>query len=412
LVVTAVVYGVPEWARITQGCSPIAAGYEIFCAPADAANYGRFARMLARRYDGRHGHGRLADFVIDNEVNANDWFDIGCGQGKPCDAQAWMDEYAKSYIAAYDGIKAEQPQAKVLVSLQHDFGSSLDNPSGQSPILSGETMLTGLAARVGNRQWRVAYHPYAPNLLAPAFGAEDWPLVTYGNIGTLAGWLRMKFPKVPSAWEIQLTESGVNSLAPQSTPEAQADGVCRSFVNVLGTPGIENYIYHRMKDNAGETKDGLGVGLRDVDGNAKPAWTVWALANRIDQDPPKLSCGFEDLPYTRLTRSNAAARGHWTSSRLPPADFTAEKSWKLYRDAQPDSAMLYECQSGKHNLITLDVNCEGLHPLGPVGYVLKSQAADTVPLYRCKVGAADDFVSASADCEGQTMVQLLGYVHP
>jgi hypothetical protein len=411
LVVTAVVYGVPAWARVSP-CSPVAPGFDIFCAPKDAADYGRFAGMLARRYDGLHGHGRLADFVIHNEVNSNDWFDVGCGQGTPCDPGTWIATYAASYAAAYDAVLAEQPHAKVLVSLEHHFGPELDAPAAQSPLLSGVTFLSGFASAVAPRAWRVAYHPYPPNLLAAAFGPDDWPRVTYGNLGVLAGWLRATFPNVPSAWEIQLTESGVNSLPP-SSPAAQADGVCRSFHDVLGTPGVESYIYHRMRDHPAETAAGLGVGLRDENGAAKPAWATWALANRADLSPPQLSCGFEDLPYTRLVRSHSPKRGHWLSSRLAPAGFVTEQSWRLSRDPAPGTVMLYECAVGQHNLLTRQVGCEGLRPMGPVGYAWDAPQPGTVALWRCRVGAGEDhFASPDPGCEGQVVESLLGYALP
>jgi len=413
VVVTAVVYGVPAWARITENCSPVSSGFEIFCAPKNGADYGRFAGMLARRYDGKHGHGRIADFVIHNEVNANDWFDIGCGQGKACDQNKWLDTYAASYNAAYDRVAAEQPNDKVLVSLEHHFGTTFDAPAAKNPVLSGMTFLTGLVSRVGSRNLRVAYHPYPPDLLKPEFGADDFPRVTYGNIGVLSGWLQQTFPNKPSLAEIQLTESGVNSISPNSTQAKQADGVCKSLRNVLGTPGIENYIYHRMKDHSVETAAGLGLGLRDENGNAKAAWAVWALANRNDLTPPKLDCGFEDLPYIRLTRSSHKTRGHWASTRIAPSGFTGESSWRILRNPAADTKALYECGVGNHNMLSPDVKCEGQFARGPVGYIYTKKVSGSVALYRCSMGSgADHFISAASNCEGQTVEQTLGYVMP
>ena len=412
LVVTSVVYGVPAWARTNHPCSPVSPGFDIFCSPDDAEDYGRFTGMIARRYDGLHGRGRIADFVIHNEVNANDWFDVGCGQGKPCDPDIWVETYAANWVAAFDRIVKDQPEARVLVSLDHRFGSEFDDPTANRPTLSGMTVLQGLAARVGARPWRVAFHPYPPNLLNPEFSPDDFPRVTYGNIGTLVGWLRKTFPNTPSSFTVELTESGVNSLAP-SSQAAQANGVCASLRNVLGTPGIDNYVYHRMKDHPDETASGLGVGLHDALGQPKLAWSVWALANRDDLSPPELSCGFEDLPYTRVARSYHPQRGHWASSRVAPPGFAVEQTYRLLREEDAGTKLLYECRVGDHNVISTDPNCEGLLPLGPVGYVWTTQVPGTIPLFRCRIGAAKDhFISPAADCEGTIFEQALGYALP
>ena len=107
--------------------------------------------------------------------------------------------------------------------------------------------------------------------------------------------------------------------------------------NCSNTLFTENYIYHRMKDHPAETAYGLGVGLADEYGNLKQAWTVWALANRIDLDPPQLSCGFEHLPYTRLVRGFNILRGHWTSTRLLPDGFKEEKAYRPDFTSRTDS---------------------------------------------------------------------------
>ncbi len=417
--VTAVLYGVPPWARTgNPNCSPIAQGFEIFCTPDDANEYGRFVGMVASRYDGLKGHGRVADFVIHNEVNANAWFDIGCGQGTPCDTNTWIQTYADNYNAAYDEIKQHQSAARVLYSFEHHFDTVYDQPSDTNAMLSVKTFITQLDGLVGNRRWQVAYHPYAPSLLSAEFSPLDLPRVTYGNLGVLLGWLRTTFPNDACAWTVQLTESGINS-GPPSSEAAQGPAVCDSLRNVLATPGITNYLYHRMQDVASEAP--LVLGLHRENGSAKPAWEVWAWANHTGPGHPSLSCGFEHLPYTRLASSHGGwANFHWASSRLAPPGFVEDGAWYLLRAEEPGTELLFECfvpdaGAGVNAFSSTDPLCAGATAMGPVGYLWTSQVTDTVPLYHCTRTVAvwtDAFVSADANCEGNGNGTLLGYVRP
>jgi hypothetical protein len=77
-----------------------------------------------------------------NEVNAAQWYNIGCGNGKACNMDNWVQNYGQVYIAVYDRIRREQPQAPVLISLEHHFDSSLDKYiNNPSPVCTQFTFL-------------------------------------------------------------------------------------------------------------------------------------------------------------------------------------------------------------------------------------------------------------------------------
>ena len=131
LMITAVLIIPPQWARQSNvNCKQ---ANQNFCAPDDPVAFGRFAGFLASLFNGRRAFGRITEFVIMNEVNAAEWYNIGCGNGQTCNIDEWVRNYARVYNAAYDRIRSEQKNAPVLISFEHHFHSSLDkyinNPS-------------------------------------------------------------------------------------------------------------------------------------------------------------------------------------------------------------------------------------------------------------------------------------------
>lgn len=402
--VTAIVYGTPAWARGSRPCDPVSPGFAVFCVPDDPTTYGRFAAMIAARYNGAGGFGRITDFVIQNEVNANMWFNIGCGPGVPCDLTSWVADYAALYNVAYDGIRSAQPHARVLFSFEHDFGAALDAPDLPHPLRAVEIFLPQLVPHVGSREWSVAFHPY-PATWSPLIGARDYPWVTLGNVGIIVGWLRQQYPNSPHAWEVQLTEQGLNN--PGIYDQEQVDALCQSFRNVLGTPGITSFIYHRMSDNAEE--GGLALGLRRIDGTAKPAFDTWRHAT----DPNAPSCGFDRAGRTIIQHGLDPTTGkHWFSSRDLPVGYAAQsEQWPLSYDPVPGTTMLYECATAAVDATYLwaSADCRGDLPMGPVGYIATTPAAGRTPLYACTDGT-QTIATTAPSCGGTAQQQLLGYV--
>ena len=92
--VTGILYGVPAWAREESTCTAANADLAKFCSACNADDYARFVGMIAKRYNGLNGNGRISDFVIHNEVNMNQWYKVECGGGIPCDQEKWIADYA------------------------------------------------------------------------------------------------------------------------------------------------------------------------------------------------------------------------------------------------------------------------------------------------------------------------------
>jgi hypothetical protein len=408
--VIAIVYGTPAWARGTRPCVPYNAWSDVFCIPDHASDFARFAGYLADHYDGAKGNGRLTDFVIQNEVNLNQWFNIGCGVGVPCDLATWIDDYADIYDTAYDAIRSHQSHAKVMISLTQHFDPALDDPDAAHPSYSIKTFLPPLVPKLGDREWSLALHPY-PRSVTPAIDARDLPYATMGDLGVVVGWLRATYPDVPSAWNVELTEQGLNN--PGLFDAEQAASLCQAFEGVLGTPGITAFVYHSLHDNIGEF--GLYLGLIQADGTPKPAYDTWLHAN----DPAHPTCGFENAGTTVVrTGIDPASGARWTSSRPLPKGYEMQpRQWRLDYDRQPGTVMAYECGDGDDDAasptypastwISLAADCGGATPMGPVGWIHTAAGAGLHPLATCTTGSLRATVEGT--CPVGASTAPLGY---
>ena len=109
--------------------------------------------------------------------------------------------------------------------------------------------------------------------------------------------------------------------------------------------------------------------------------------------------------------------GQMTPTIDPNAGFALQSTLgHLYESPQQGATLpLYSCKLGSMDyFISRDSACERYRVLGTVGYGYSGPVAglNLVPLYRCKTGAALHFVSTDPNCEGQETNELLGYARP
>ncbi|MFL5926649.1 MAG: hypothetical protein ACJ77E_06920, partial [Gaiellaceae bacterium] len=144
--------GTPKWAN---------GGKKPNVMPKRLSDLTAFSRMLATRYDGRHGHGSVSLYSVWNEPNLQ-LFLTPQFVGKKIVGPA---NYAKLYKSAYAGIKAGNKLAKVAIGETSARGR--DKPlGGKSATIAPGTFARLLSQVKGLKFDAWAHHPYptSPNL--------------------------------------------------------------------------------------------------------------------------------------------------------------------------------------------------------------------------------------------------------
>ena len=229
-----------------------------------------------------------------------------------------------------------------MFSFTHHFETTFDLPDVAAPrVLDQDVPAPAGARSSGEREWSVALHPYPPNL-SSTIDARDLPVRHARQPRRRPRLAAGHVPRTtPTPGRCSSPRSGWPTTARSTPPSATA--LCQTFRNVLGTPGITSFIYHRLLDHPAEGI--LKLGLRREDGTPKPAFDLWRHVN----DPGAEQCGFELDGHTVVRHGVDPATGaHWYSSRVLPRGYVAQpEAWRLSYDRPPATAMVHECGAAR-----------------------------------------------------------------
>ena len=236
-----------------------------------------FARMLADRYDGRHGHGSVRLWSVWNEPNLQ-LFLTPQFSGKKIVSPA---NYAKLYKAAYAGIKAGNKAAQVAIGETSNLGR--DKPialSGQGQSVAPGTFARLLAQQKGLKFTAWATHPYPTRPNMKPLQKVRYPNVTLALLPKFELNLKQLFHRSVPIW---ITEYGHQtkpeephgvSYALQAAYVKQALRITRADRNV------QMFIWFTFRDSPGNA---WKSGLEKTNGSHKPAYAAFsALARLID----------------------------------------------------------------------------------------------------------------------------------
>ena len=258
--------GTPKWAN--GGKAPNV-------MPKSLGDLTAFAKMLATRYNGRHGHGSVSLWSVWNEPNLQ-LFLTPQYVGKKIVGPA---NYAKLYKAAYAGIKSGNSFAKVAIGETSARGR--DKPlAGVSASVAPGTFAKLLGQVPGLKFDAWAHHPYptSPNL--PPTQKVRYPNVTLSTLPIFEKNLNAYFHRSVPVW---ITEYGHETKPPDPhgvSYATQAKYAVQAMTIAKNDPNVQMFIWFVFHDSAGNPWQS---GLYSAAGDQKPAYDPFgALARLID----------------------------------------------------------------------------------------------------------------------------------
>jgi hypothetical protein len=251
--------GTPKWANGNQTPNHM---------PKKVSDLTAFARMLATRYDGRHGHGSVGLYSVWNEPNLQ-LFLTPQYAGKKIVGPA---NYAKLYKAAYSGIKAGNRLAQVAIGETSARGR--DKPLATASASVAPATFARLLSQVKGLKFTAwAHHPYptSPNL--PPLQKVRYPNVTLSTLPQFEKDLKKWFHRSVPVW---ITEYGHETKPGEPrgvSTSTQAKYAKQALSIAKADPNIQMFIWFTFRDSSGNPWQS---GLEGPSGAHKPSYAAFS----------------------------------------------------------------------------------------------------------------------------------------
>ena len=231
------------------------------------------ASFLAKRYNGKNGHGKITNWVVGNEINNQYWNYMG-----DLDVSAYTSKFQRAFRVFYTAMKSVSANDNIMFSIDH-YWNMLPEAAPVGKYKGKDILLAfhNYEEAEGYMDYGLALHPYPYPIYSPNFWDDDKtgrvndtvdsPIVNFKNLHVITDFMQMDSMKNRKGQvrKIFLTEEGFSSIAKgvdKSTEQAAA--VAYSYFIVDNNPYISAYLMSRQEDNEDETKHGLAFGLSSI----------------------------------------------------------------------------------------------------------------------------------------------------
>lgn len=260
------------------------------------------ASFLAKRYNGKNGHGKITNWVVGNEINNQYWNYMG-----DYDVSAYTVRFQRAFRVFYTAMKSVSANDNIMFSIDH-YWNMFPEAAPVGKYKGKDIMLAfhNYETNEGYMDYGLALHPYPYPMTSPVFWDDDKtgkvndtidsPVVNFKNLHVITDFMQLPAMRNQKGEvrKIFLTEEGFTST--QGTKDRkteQAAAVAYSYFIADNNPYISAYLMSRQEDNEDETKHGLAFGLSSIVNHKlvpKPAHEVFKWI-----DDPNATEGIADF---------------------------------------------------------------------------------------------------------------------
>jgi hypothetical protein len=254
--------GTPKWANGGQTPNH---------PPKNLANLTQFAHMLAARYNGRRpGFGAVRRWSVWNEPNLEQFLTPQFRGNKIVSGA----EYAKIYMAAYEGIKAGNRTALVAAGETSNRGHNTPTAGSDSVAPATFARMVSLAnPKLPLAAW--SEHPYPTEYRLGPNQKVAYPNLALTNIDRFGADLQKWFGRRVPVWITEWGEQTKPEFA-FGVPYAQQAKDARLALQLAGQSSYtEMFIWFIFRDSSDKT---WFSGLEQKNGQKKPAYAAFAGA--------------------------------------------------------------------------------------------------------------------------------------
>ncbi|MDO4479137.1 MAG: DUF5722 domain-containing protein [Lachnospiraceae bacterium] len=220
----------------------------------------------------------IDNWVIGNELNdATHW--NYCGE--LMSAEEYVTMYTQVFRIAYNTMRSIWSNVRVYDSLDHNWRVKAVNNYYLAKTF--QDRFASILKEEGDIEWHLAFHPYCSPEQDPRIWVETTYVthdinttiqITMMNLETLSNYMTSKYG---SQHRIILSETGISArYKDKDYVLEQAAAIAYGYYIAESLPNVDNYIIHHLQDDSGEMAGGWYLGLKDVNGGKRPAYTVFA----------------------------------------------------------------------------------------------------------------------------------------